>query len=1018
MRNELENIEQSISNSALELERQKIEALTLHQETQMNDEKSFSDCFKTSDLIHKEKKQALQKEESYLKEMEGYFREKSLQCEQALRACMDGDIETIQNFIGKDSQLKELFINLFPLHIACSANQLDVIKYLLEDLKVNPDLVNSQGEKALNVAITSGSSDVISLLKIFPNQSTALILPEFTIPQTIVPIRTTVLKFPLPPLMKARESYFIEFKERNKYTVQYEINKSICLSPQSAVGLNLLFTEPGELIITLFEGEAKLSNIKEVITRSIASGSFLKPFKQSLEVSKPYLLEFTVPISGTLIVNNDEESLIYPLTDQDSCEIVCFKPGTTKVNLQNITIKGSSKKSQESHHFEVIDPQLIKINHDNLLNKIDNRYFKEAFDLKNRIVAKHLEALANQQEILNQDKENLLKLIGKHNLKLISAWKERKAYMREVKADIERNYTKEQSEIYKQKSTISLAKIDYFKEVQAQYKELARVQHEDYLTQMRSVLQFMDELKQQEERQKKQKKKRVLKQVGIGVVGIGLHSLGIKLENGFLEDFGRNLALNVPSYSGGIPLLPILNSNGSILSMFNNQEILNMQPRTPIQFAQPVSLNQFDFKANTDKINFELRSQTPLSLLSEKNKPNFIKVTPKDLGLSKGSLKREFTQTLMHKPTNPRTQYGLRIDEDLHLEPQFFFQFLNFRSEKSTGAASFNPSNVPSIHTSAEYTNIGQNLTHTPNLLANESFLRYKPLHTMEVMIEGILHGNIIPDQPGIACVEPKPNAGLGHIFDQPNPNISLSTNTNNSLLTNPSPSLATRFNDSAKNLAINSLNAAIPVAEACLSSSNSNNQEPGLLRYAYKYVDSTLKESHRLTEKAFKPERLERIYQQHPDLRFDKYHIQDGHAFYKYVVPKDANDISIKLALNALPAGLGFLAQEGKIAYRAVNLNKWGLIAHTFSKMKGEVKPGHLSDTFLNRKEIVKAFSDPRNLVGTDKYGSKWFAEIRSDGKQRWARFSSQGVLKSGGLNEKPLEFHPEYGFCKPLKR
>lgn|GEM_PF-2952755 len=84
-------------------------------------------------------------------------------------------------------------------------------------------------------------------------------------------------------------------------------------------------------------------------------------------------------------------------------------------------------------------------------------------------------------------------------------------------------------------------------------------------------------------------------------------------------------------------------------------------------------------------------------------------------------------------------------------------------------------------------------------------------------------------------------------------------------------------------------------------------------------------------------------------------------------------------------------------------------IINHIFSG-----KDGHDPYTDARYYEMQKLVEDPTNFLGKDKDGVQWFAKVRSDGKQEWA-YAYGTKVKSGGTNEIPLPFDPEFGLLKP---
>ena len=173
-----------------------------------------------------------------------------------------------------------------------------------------------------------------------------------------------------------------------------------------------------------------------------------------------------------------------------------------------------------------------------------------------------------------------------------------------------------------------------------------------------------------------------------------------------------------------------------------------------------------------------------------------------------------------------------------------------------------------------------------------------------------------------------------------------------------------------------------------------------------------------------------EQIYQQHPQLRQYEQHYSEGTDRARLLldlIPTTPTEALIEIAtIEAKPLlkGANFVYKEGKIFYRAVNFAKEANLDHVFSKIKNLPKEGHLVDTLLNRRLILKTIT-PENLVGvTFKPNTKtggtvaleWYAKIQKDGSQSWS-FVIDGRIKSAGLNKIPKEFHPEHGLCNPIK-
>jgi RHS repeat-associated protein len=76
---------------------------------------------------------------------------------------------------------------------------------------------------------------------------------------------------------------------------------------------------------------------------------------------------------------------------------------------------------------------------------------------------------------------------------------------------------------------------------------------------------------------------------------------------------------------------------------------------------------------------------------------------------------------------------------------------------------------------------------------------------------------------------------------------------------------------------------------------------------------------------------------------------------------------------------------------------------------------PGHLpDDTTANRALLTDTANNPANLLGTDQYGSDWYAQTQNDGSQIWARVQSTGI-RSGGVNPSPGTWDPVTGLYWP---
>ena len=66
----------------------------------------------------------------------------------------------------------------------------------------------------------------------------------------------------------------------------------------------------------------------------------------------------------------------------------------------------------------------------------------------------------------------------------------------------------------------------------------------------------------------------------------------------------------------------------------------------------------------------------------------------------------------------------------------------------------------------------------------------------------------------------------------------------------------------------------------------------------------------------------------------------------------------------------------------------------------------GHFAeDTLENRQVLISAVGNPKNFLGTDRFGNEWWAERRDDGTQIWAQVR-EGRIMNGGINITPRPF------------
>jgi filamentous hemagglutinin len=74
------------------------------------------------------------------------------------------------------------------------------------------------------------------------------------------------------------------------------------------------------------------------------------------------------------------------------------------------------------------------------------------------------------------------------------------------------------------------------------------------------------------------------------------------------------------------------------------------------------------------------------------------------------------------------------------------------------------------------------------------------------------------------------------------------------------------------------------------------------------------------------------------------------------------------------------------------------------------------LSDTPANRALIENTANNKANYLGTDKYGTDWYAKTQADGTQVWVECRN-GTITNGGLNASPKPFNPETGLKTKAK-
>ncbi|WP_354688227.1 hypothetical protein [Cupriavidus plantarum] len=85
--------------------------------------------------------------------------------------------------------------------------------------------------------------------------------------------------------------------------------------------------------------------------------------------------------------------------------------------------------------------------------------------------------------------------------------------------------------------------------------------------------------------------------------------------------------------------------------------------------------------------------------------------------------------------------------------------------------------------------------------------------------------------------------------------------------------------------------------------------------------------------------------------------------------------------------------------------------VAHIFRE-----DTGHLPNTPENQQTLLSLVNNPANLLGTDRFGNQWFAQLLPDGSQLWGSVRN-GVVQNGGLNATPNIFNPATGLSRATK-
>jgi len=81
----------------------------------------------------------------------------------------------------------------------------------------------------------------------------------------------------------------------------------------------------------------------------------------------------------------------------------------------------------------------------------------------------------------------------------------------------------------------------------------------------------------------------------------------------------------------------------------------------------------------------------------------------------------------------------------------------------------------------------------------------------------------------------------------------------------------------------------------------------------------------------------------------------------------------------------------------------------HIFSK-----KPGKLLDTKANRSLLIELSSNPKHLLGVDRFGVKWYAKINANGRQIYSTVNKKGEITGAGIHEIPRSFSKANGLRK----
>lgn len=75
--------------------------------------------------------------------------------------------------------------------------------------------------------------------------------------------------------------------------------------------------------------------------------------------------------------------------------------------------------------------------------------------------------------------------------------------------------------------------------------------------------------------------------------------------------------------------------------------------------------------------------------------------------------------------------------------------------------------------------------------------------------------------------------------------------------------------------------------------------------------------------------------------------------------------------------------------------------------------REGHLSnDTLEHRQLFIEVVMEPENYLGSDKYGTQWYAKTLASGEQVWVQVRN-GEIRNAGRNLTLKDWHPDTGLA-----